>query len=183
MAALAVALLLVFVIPFQTTKLYVDLVGQTFGHDVRGAPMSRNGRTFYFGSADAAASAQQLIDRLGADSRPGQRLFVGPEDLRKTPYSDAFFYYLFPELPPATRYIEMDPGIANGAHTGLAGDVRSANWLILSIVWTGCDEPNASRRFGPDAPNQVVRRDFCKVADYHGAADGRLWFSLYRRCR
>jgi len=42
-------------------------------------------------------------------SKPGERLLVGPSDLRRTWYSDAFFYYLFPELTPATRFIEMDP--------------------------------------------------------------------------
>ena len=46
-------------------------------------------------------------------SKPGQRLFVGPVDLRKTPYSDAYLYYMLPDLVPATYYIEMDPGVAN----------------------------------------------------------------------
>ena len=44
---------------------------------------------------------------------PGDRLLVGPSDLRRTWYSDAFFYWLFPELEPATYFIEMDPGLAN----------------------------------------------------------------------
>ena len=34
----------------------------------------------------------------------GERLLVGPSDLRRTWYSDAFFYYLFPELTPATYF-------------------------------------------------------------------------------
>ena len=30
-------------------------------------------------------------------------------------HGDAFLYYLLPDLPPATHYIEMDPGVANAA--------------------------------------------------------------------
>jgi hypothetical protein len=33
-------------------------------------------------------------------SRPGQRLFVGPGNLRKTPYSDAYLYYELGDLVP-----------------------------------------------------------------------------------
>ena len=46
-------------------------------------------------------------------ARPGDKLFVGTGDLRKTPYSEAFLYYLLPQTRPGTRYIEMDPGVAN----------------------------------------------------------------------
>lgn len=182
-AGALVGVLLVGVIPFQTVRLYSDLAGQTFGHEVFGAPMSRNGRVFYYGSEDAAAAAQRLIDRLSTDSKPGEKLLVGPVDMRQTPYSDAFFYYLFPELPPATRYIEMDPGMANAADSGLAGEVASADWLILSNVWTGWEEPNDSTKFGPNEPNEVVQRDFCKVDSYLSADGSRVWFDLYRRCR
>jgi len=102
-------------------------------------------------------------------------------DLRRTPYSEAFFYYLFPELTPATRYIEMDPGIANAKDSGLAGEVRSADWLILSNVWSGWDEPNDSRIDGPDQPNQVVKRDFCLVDEERSGADHTLRYQLWQK--
>jgi hypothetical protein len=182
-AALAPAVLVVtMLIPHYTVRTYVDLSGQSFGRNVFGYPVHHDGRNFYYGSAEAADAANQLVADLDRRSRPGQRLLVGPVDLRQTPYSDAFFYFLFPKLVPATRYIEMDPGVANRADSGLAREVASADWLILSNVWTGWDEPNASRDVGPDAPNRVVRRDFCRVGRYADDS-GRLWFELYERCR
>ena len=79
-------------------------------------------------------------------ARPGDKLFVGPTDLRKTPYSDAYLYYLLPEYPPGTYYIEMDPGVANA--DGLAACRRTSRTrqvAILSGVWNDWSEPNDSR--------------------------------------
>ena len=64
-----------------------------------------------------------MLPIVDAVTEPGDRLIVGPGDLRKTPYSEAFLYYLLPELVPGTRYIEMDPGVANAADSGLADEV------------------------------------------------------------
>ena len=164
------------VIPFFTFRPYLDLTQQSFGRNRFGFPIRRDGRVFYYGSEPAADAAQRLVDDLDRRARKGQRVLVGPVDLRKTPYSDAFFYFLFPELTPATRYIEMDPGMANAPGSGLAGEVASADWLILSDTWSDWDEPNDSREFGPDAPNRVVARDFCRVRSYDG------FFVLLRRC-
>ena len=111
-------------------------------------------------------ASREVIADLDRMSRPGERLFVGPVDLRSTVYSDAFFYHLFPELDPATYFIEMDPGIANAPNSRLADDVRSADWLILTRFWAGWIEPNDSTVFGSDAPNQVVENDFCLRGSY-----------------
>ena len=63
-----------------------------------------------------------MIADLDRMSKPGERLLVGPSDLRRTWYSDAFFYYMFPELTPATYFIEMDPGLANApGRAGVGG--------------------------------------------------------------
>lgn len=173
--ALAVAIVLVGVIPFFSVRTYADLTGQSFGRNRFGYVMERGDRRFYYGSESAARDAQEVIDRLDELAEPDQRLLVGPADLRKTPYSDAFLYYLFPELVPATRYIEMDPGIANAPDSGLADEVASADWLILSDVWSNWDEPNDSRVHGPDEPNQVVRDRFCTVVENDS-------FELLGRC-
>ena len=61
--------------------------------------------------------------------------------------------------------------------SGLADEVANSDWLILSHVWDNWVEANDSEKFGPDDPNEVVRRQFCLVKDYDGA------FQLYRRCR
>lgn len=33
-----------------------------------------------------------------------------------------------------------------------------------------------------DAPNEVVRRDFCLVSGYGDKGGGEPWFQLYQRC-
>jgi hypothetical protein len=141
-------------------------------------PVSRDGRTFYFGSARAAAALQQATDDLDTMSEPGQRLFVGPRDLRRTWYSDVVAYWMFPELEPATYYMEMDPGLANAAGSSLPHDVASADWVLLTGFWDGWNEPNTSMDYGSDAPNQAIRDHFCEAGSYEDAL-----VVLYRRCR
>jgi len=178
------ALLLVGVMPLFTLRTYVDLSEQSFGRNVFGYPINNGGRNFYYGNADDAAAANQVVRALDRIQVPGKRLLVGPTDLRKTPYSDAFFYYLFPKLAVGTYYIEMDPGMANRPDSGLAHEVATSDYLILSDVWTNWVEPNTSRRFGPNAPNEEVAKHFCLVGAYGaGEAHPKGIFRLYRRCR
>jgi hypothetical protein len=122
-------------------------------------------------------ASQAAVDELAASSAPGERLLVGPADLSRTIYSDVAFYFLFPELAPATYFIEMDPGLADREGSSLAADVASADWVLLTNFWTGWYEPNASSEFGSDAPNQVVANQFCLVGNYENAL-----VLLYRRC-
>lgn len=171
-----VAVVLVAVIPFYPLRTYADLVGQTFGRNRFGYAILNGDRTFYFGSAPGARDAQRVTDRLRAESSPGQSLIVGPRDLSRTNYSDAFFYYLFPDLVPGTRYIEMDPGIADAPDSGLAEELRRNDWLILSDAWSAWTEPNDSAGSGSDVPNQVVRDRYCTV-------ERAGTFQLLRRCR
>lgn len=128
--------------------------------------VSRHDRSFRFGDWGLAVSGQGVIDDLDRLSSPGERLLVAPADMRRTWYNDLVFYWLFPELEPATYYIEMDPGLANAEGSSLADDVASADWLILTNFWWGWDEPNASMEFGSDAPNRVVAEQFCLVSSY-----------------
>lgn len=167
-------LTILFVLPNFTVQRYADFVAQTFDRHRDAFAIQRDGRTFYSNQA-IAESAQQAVDLVDKTSTPGERLFVGPGDLRKTIYSDAWLYYLFPDLTPATRYIEMDPGVANAKGSGLARDLRSADVVILSTVWDGWNEPNDSGVLGSDRPNQVLARDFCQTGDF-GA------YRVYRRC-
>jgi hypothetical protein len=159
------ACILLLVIPFYPVRTYLDLTSQTFGYHAFGFPIRHGDRVFYYGDPKLADQAQRVVDRLAQDARPGQRLVVGPYDLSKTPYSDAFFYYLFPKLVPGTRYIEMDPGIADARGSGLARELEHSDWLIQSDVWSAWNEPNDSVVAGSPAPNRVVRRDYCRVLD------------------
>jgi hypothetical protein len=139
--------------------------------------VERDGRRFYFGAFEAATALRAAIADLDAMSSPGERLLVGPSDLRRTWYSDLVVYWMFPELEPATYFLEMDPGLANAADSGLADDVASADWVLLTGFWDGWYEPNSSIEYGSDAPNQVLRDQFCPVSSYE---DGLV--VLYRRC-
>lgn len=106
--------------------------------------------------------------------RPGMRLFVGPRDLTHTNYNDTILYFLFPDLIPATRYLEMEPRTANRPGSPLAADIASADLLILTTRWDGVYEPNDSAIAGSDEPGRVVDDEFQLVA-----RDGQ--YALYLR--
>jgi hypothetical protein len=171
----AVVALIAVVIPNYTVRLYTDYSQQTFGHHYLAQGISHRGRSWYTASASDAVATRQLLDEVERISKPGVRLFVGTQDLRKTPYSDAFFYYLLPQLTPGTYYIDIT-GVAAAKDSGLAGEVHRADLLILSTAWSNWDEPNNSRQVGPDTPNQVVRTQFCLVGSYGPH------YKLYRHC-
>ncbi|MBA3287587.1 MAG: hypothetical protein H0U21_06135 [Acidimicrobiia bacterium] len=139
--------------------------------------VTRDDRRFYLGDFEAYLAVQSAVYRLDSLAKPGERLFVGPLDLRRTWYSDAFVYWLFPELDPATYFIEMDPGVANAEGSRLAADVASADWIVLTGLWSGWYEPNTSIEFGSNAPNRVIRTQFCEVGSWQDDLA-----VLYRRC-
>ena len=143
------------------TRAGFGLVPQTF-------EISRDDRTFYFGAPRAALASQQLINDLDGLALPGDRLFVGPADLSRTWYSDAVFYWMFPEMEPATYFIEMDPGLANADDSGLADDLASADFVITTSFWNGWREPNASMDFGFAGTQRGARRQLLPVPPVPG---------------
>ncbi len=175
-ALAALVVIFAVVIPFYPARTYVDLTMLSLGRDEFGSPISHGGRTFYFGDPAGAESAQRVVDRLSSELEPGERLIAGPVDLARTNYNDSFFYYLFPELVPGTRFIEMDPGIANTAESGLSDELRANDWLILSASSDLWNEPNQSVVPGSQEPNQVVADQYCMVEDAGT-------FRLLYRCR
>lgn len=183
LAALAVPVLVTLVLlPDFTWRAYADAVGQTFGHRRTAGVMEHQGREFRYARADAVDAVNAMLPRVEEIAAPGDRLLVGPGDLRKTPYSEAFLYYLLPHLPPATHYIEMDPGVANAPGSGLADELRSSDVVILSSIRDDWNEPNDSLLFGPDEPNQVLEEQFCLVESYGEGLFGRGLYELYQRC-
>jgi hypothetical protein len=181
-AALAPALVLLVVVPDFTWRSYSDYVGQTFGINRTSGVMRNGDRIFYYGRPDAVVAVNQLLPVVEANTEPGDTLFVGTGDLRKTAYSEAFLYYLLPDLDPATQYIEMDPGVANAEDSGLADEVRNADVLILSSIRDDWNEPNDSEVFGPDEPNQVVEEEFCLLESFGDGLFGRGLYEVYLRC-
>lgn len=165
--SVALAVVLLVVCPFFTLRPYLFSARVSLGNKASpGLPVDHDGRRFYMSNVAVQTASQQAVDQLGALAAPGDRLLVGPADLSRTVYSDVMFYYLLPDLVPATPFIEMDPGIADAPDSGLADDVESADWLILTNFWTGWYEPNASIEFGSTAPNEVVASDFCLIGNY-----------------
>lgn len=174
----AAALVLTFVLTsLFTFRYYLFQSRVSLGRVPEAVEVRRGDRVFYFGAVNAATASQQVIDTLDAWLTPGERLFVGPMDLSRTWYSDSMFYWMFPELDPATYYIEMDPGLANEPGSRLADDLRSADWVILTAFWAGWDEPNTSMDFGSPEPNQVIQQDFCLFSEFQGGL-----VRLYNRC-
>lgn len=136
--------------------------------------LQHRGRVFPMRSPQNAIEVRAMLDRLETMATPGQRLFVGPADLRYTNYNDTFIYHLMPQLQPASYFLEMNPLSANRPNSRLAADVATADWLILSHYWDRWNEPNDSMKPGPDAPMQVVRNQFQICGSYDG-------YDLYRR--
>ena len=176
-ATCAVGLTFVFTGMF-TFRYYLLHTRVGLGQVPQAFAVERGDRNFYLGDRRAYLGVQAAVDELARRAQPGDRLLVGPSDLRRTWYSDVFIYWLFSELDPATYFIEMDPGLANAEGSSLADDVASADWVILTGLWDGWMEPNSSMEYGSDAPNEVLREHFCVVGEYE---DGQA--VLYERCR
>jgi len=90
-------------------------------------------------------------------------------------YGATYIYFLLPRLRPASYYMEMNPLTANREGSGLAGELRRADWLVLTSEWDGWTEPNASVRFGPTDSNEVIRDFFCRR--FRAGS-----YRLYERC-
>ena len=183
-AAMVPLAVMIVLVPHFTWRTYVDAVAKSAGvRSIDSGEMRRGDRVFYYGRPDAVTAVRDLLDAVDEVAEPGDSLFVGTGDLRKTPYSEAFLYHLLPELPPATRYIEMDPGVANAPDSGLADELASSDIVILSSVRDDWVEPNDSRDFGSSEPNEVLERDFCQVGSFGTGLFGRGLYELYIRCR
>jgi hypothetical protein len=178
------ALMLLF--PHFTYRWYADYVGQSVGHDRHFYSVDHRGRSFYYGRHDVGVAAERMFADIEELTEPGDRLIVGPGDLSVTPYSESYLYFMLPQLEPGTRFIEMDPGVANADDSGLADELREADVVILSTMYDNWFEPNSSMEPGSDEPNQVLDELFC-MHDRYGdnsvaAGPGRPIFELYIRC-
>jgi hypothetical protein len=185
LAALApLAVMLLF--PHFTYRWYADYVGQSFDYDREFYSVDHGDRSFYYGRQDVAVAAEAMFADVDQLTEPGDRLIVGPGDLAVTPYSESYLYFMLPQLEPGTRYIEMDPGVANADDSGLADEVRAADVVILSTMYDNWVEPNSSMDPGSQEPNDVLDELFCLHDSYgdNSAAvgPGRPIFELYVRC-
>ena len=130
-----------------------------------GARIHRNARSLPARSQHELAGFAKLGTLLDERASPGQRLFIGPLDLSQTNYSDLHLYWLFPELVPASYFIEMNPNSANRLGTRLTQDLEAADWLLLSEEWNLPGQWDAVGA-GDSRPNAVVRRHFHEVSRF-----------------
>ncbi len=165
-ATVAVGVLMLVVCPFYTYRHYLLHTRVSAGQLPVPFLVERDDHRFWFGDFFVAEALNEMIPDLEARSEPGDRLIVGPADLSRTIYSDVSVYFLFPELEPATYYIEMDPGLADVEGSGLAEDIATADFLVLTNIWTGWNEPNDSDLHQSQEHNQAVADGFCLVGRY-----------------
>jgi hypothetical protein len=183
-AVLVTGLVLLIASSDFTFRTYADMTAKSFGLRPLEDVIEHRGRRFPYKRDDAVAAVRELLPIVEARTEPGDRLIVGPGDLRKTPYSEAFLYHLLPDLVPGTRYIEMDPGVANASDSGLADELRAADVVILSTIRDDWNEPNDSLLFGSPEPNEVLQRDFCLEGEFgiDPFDPDRGLYELYLRC-
>jgi hypothetical protein len=122
--------------------------------------LEHKGRRFPVDSITMARETAAMLDKITNLASAGQRLFVGPADLRRTNYNDTFIYHLLPQLTPATYFLEMNSLSANRPGSRLGTDILSADWLVLDHGLDDWNESNESSRFGSEIPNQIVQSNF-----------------------
>ncbi|MEP1122535.1 MAG: glycosyltransferase family 39 protein [Ilumatobacter sp.] len=174
--AVVLALMLV-VSPFYTYRYYLLNTRVAVGDLPLPYLVERDGRKFWFGNPEVANALIAMIPDLEARSDPGDKLVVGTADLSRTVYSDVSIYFLFDELDPATYFIEMDPGLADAAGSGLAEDIEQADFVVLTNFWSGWLEPNTSVKRQSQEHNQAVADNFCLVGQYESNL-----LLLFERC-
>jgi hypothetical protein len=140
-----------------------------FGHTIgrfEGEPVSIGRRSVLVAREDHREF--RAIAAALAELPAGARLFVGPEDLRRTISNEPMLYFLTPHLS-APYHIEMNPGVADRPGSRLAGDIATADYLLLK---SGGDSGSP----GSPVPNLLVRQHFCP-------AQSLGHYRLLRRCK
>ena len=123
----------------EATAAFVSEPQHNVGNDHRTVPVD---------SAQQQAALQALLRRLDGMASPGQRVFVGPLDLRTANYNDTYIYFLLPDLTPGSYYLEMNPGEANGRASRLASDLKADDYLILTSSYDLARDPDPARDSG-----------------------------------
>jgi hypothetical protein len=130
--------------------------------NVDGYTVRDGGRSFAVAAAPDRDQLQAVVGYIQSHTTSGQRIFVGPLDLRWALWADTSLYYLMPRLAPASFYLEMGPGDNTPRFTArIASDLKRAEILVLQLI------PTATRlraypyaRPGSNLPNAIVARYF-----------------------
>ena len=170
LAAVLVFACLVAIAPYYMGRVTFE----TYFDPPLGVRPTVDGRTFTV-DLDDASDLLSILRTLDAYAEPGDSVFVGPEMLARTNYSETFLYHLLPDYEPASYHIQMNPGLANREGGRLAADIEAADWLILTSLFNGWAEPNSSTSDGDLRADAVVASSFCPI-DSFGPR------TLYRNC-
>lgn len=144
----------------------LQLMGISLQHVIRGGPspwIEHGERRLPARNSHEIEAFPRVAEMLDEHALPGDRLFIGPSDLTRTNYSDLHLYFLFPDLEPASYYLEMNPNSANRPGSKLAADLQQADWLLLSREWDDWNESNSSLVPGDPLANEVVRSTFVPI--------------------
>jgi hypothetical protein len=125
--------------------------------------VSNEGRSVPVDSKKDERHLTALLKLVDARAHPGQRIFIGPDNLRTANYNDTFIYFLLPQLTPGSYYLEMNPGVANGTNSQLSRDLEKDQFLILTDRYDKFPDLDRSTRFGPETPNEIVKRQFVRI--------------------
>ena len=178
LATSIVLLLLAWIAPEVARTARAQVIAGLGGQTGTTVFLARHGRSFPLSSMNAAVMLCKMLDRLDALASPGERVFVGPADLRRTNENETFIYHLMPQLRPATYFLEMNPRSANRPNSRLGQDIASADWLVLTHRFDGWNEPNKSTELGSDQPMRVVKDQF-ELCGQYGSRQQQ--HDLYRR--
>ncbi len=118
--------------------------------------LANDGRSVIVASPKEVEQLSAILQSIDARSGPGERIFVGPADLRTANYSDTFLYFLVPDLVPGSYYLEMNPGVPNRVGSSLEDDLRNDRFLVLNSQWNTLSSQGKPPPFGPNGPNRVV---------------------------
>ena len=122
-----------------------------------------------------AAEIEGILAALDAAAVPGDRVFVGPERLARTNYSETYLYHLMPDYEPGVVPPADEPGPSQPRGGRLADDVAASDWLILTDKFDAWSEPNDSVTDGDPRAAAVVESSFCPLDTIGGR-------TLYSRC-
>ena len=128
-----------------------------------GVAVGHPGREIAVYDRREAADIEGILAALDAVAAPGDRVFVGPERLARTNYSETYLYHLMPDYEPGSYHLQMNPGLANREGGRLADDVAASDWLILTDKFDAWSEPNASVTDGDPRAEAVVESSFCPL--------------------
>jgi hypothetical protein len=141
------------------------------GSHVASFRVTNAGRSFLLSEPQQAHDAQAIVTSVERIARPGESLFVGPQDLRTAGSSDVFLYFLLPALKPASYYMQVDPHTINEPSNRFVRELPRAQFLILKKT-----PPAPPSELGAPEANEIVAAHFCVDTT-------TPTYSLYSRCR